>query len=46
MERSHLRKLNNAEVRGQFHVKISRRFAALGNLDENVDRHQSSLGKY
>jgi rubrerythrin len=31
------RKLNDAEVVEQYQFKISNRFAALGNLDDNVD---------
>jgi hypothetical protein len=32
-----LRKLNNGEVKKEYQVKISNRFAALENLDDNVD---------
>jgi hypothetical protein len=37
MQRFNLRKLNDAEVKEQYQVKITNRFAALENFDENVD---------
>jgi hypothetical protein len=37
MERLNLRKLNHVEVKEQFLIKISNRFSAYENLDENVD---------
>jgi hypothetical protein len=37
MQRFDLRKLNDAEVREQYQVKITNRFAALENFDDNVD---------
>jgi hypothetical protein len=37
MQRFDLRKLNDAEVKGQYQVKITNRFAALEKTDENVD---------
>jgi len=37
MVRFHLRKLSDAEVREQHEVKISNRFAALANLDDDDD---------
>jgi hypothetical protein len=37
MQRFDLRKLNDAEVKEQYQVKITNRFAALENTDENVD---------
>jgi hypothetical protein len=38
MQRFDLRKLNDAEVKEQYQVKITNRFAALENCDDNVDR--------
>jgi hypothetical protein len=40
MERFSLKKLNKAEGKEQYHVKISNRFAALENLDieEDINR--------
>jgi hypothetical protein len=37
MHRFDLRKLNDAEVKEQYQVKISNSFAALGNCDDTVD---------
>jgi hypothetical protein len=37
MQRFDLRKLNDAEVKEQYQVKITNRFADLRNFDENVD---------
>jgi hypothetical protein len=37
MQRFDLRKLNDAEVQKQYQVKITKRFAALENSDDNVD---------
>jgi hypothetical protein len=37
MQRFDLRKLNNAEVKEQYQVKITNRFAALENFDDKVD---------
>jgi hypothetical protein len=37
MRRFDLRKLNDAEVKEQYQVKITNRFAAFENFDDNVD---------
>jgi hypothetical protein len=37
MERFNLKKLNEVEVKEQYHVEISNRFAALELLDAEVD---------
>jgi hypothetical protein len=37
MERMNLKKLNEVEGKEQFHVEVSNRFAALGELDAKVD---------
>jgi len=37
MKRVNLKKLNDVEVKEQYQVKISNRFAALENLDDDVD---------
>jgi hypothetical protein len=37
MQRFDLRKLNDAEVKEAYQVKITNRFAALENFDDNVD---------
>jgi hypothetical protein len=37
MQKFDLRKLNDAELKEQYQVKITNRFAALGNCDDNVD---------
>jgi hypothetical protein len=37
MERFNLKKLNKVEGKEQYHVEISKRFAALENLDNEVD---------
>jgi hypothetical protein len=42
-ERFNLKKLNEAEVKEQYRVEISNRFAALENLDAEVDINE--LGK-
>jgi hypothetical protein len=36
MERFNLKKLNQVEGKGQFHVEVSNRFAALEDLDAEV----------
>ena len=36
-ERINLRKLNELEVRKQYQIESSNRFAALGNLNDDVD---------
>ena len=36
-ERFNLRKLNELEVRKQYHIEISNRFATLENLSDNED---------
>jgi hypothetical protein len=41
MQRFDLRKLNDAEVKEQYQVKITNRFAALENFDENVDMNRA-----
>jgi hypothetical protein len=35
-----IRKLNDAEVKEQYQVKITNRFAALENFDDNVDMNR------
>jgi hypothetical protein len=40
MQKFALRKLNDSEVKEQYQVKITNRFAALENFDENVDMIQ------
>jgi hypothetical protein len=42
MQRFDLRKLNDAEVKEQYHVKITNRFAALENFVDNVDMNRAS----
>jgi hypothetical protein len=37
MQRFNLKKLNEVEGKEEYHIKISNRFAALENLDDNVD---------
>ena len=37
VERINFRKLNEVEVRNQYQVKISNRFAALENLNDSKD---------
>jgi hypothetical protein len=37
MQRFDLKKLNDAEVKEQYQVKTTNRFAALKNCDDNVD---------
>jgi hypothetical protein len=37
MQRFYLRKSNDAEVKEEYQVKITNRFAALKNCDDNVD---------
>jgi hypothetical protein len=41
MERFHLKKLNEVGGTEQYHVEISNRFAALENLDTEVDINRS-----
>jgi hypothetical protein len=41
MERFNLKKLNEVEGKEQYHVEISNRFAALENLDTEVDVDQA-----
>jgi hypothetical protein len=41
MQRFGLRKLNDAEVKKQCQVKIANRFAALENVDDNVDMNRA-----
>jgi DNA repair ATPase RecN len=41
MQRFDLRKLNEAEVKKQCQVKITNRFAALENFDDNVDMNRA-----
>jgi hypothetical protein len=41
MERSSLRKLNEVEGKEQYPVEISNRFAALENLDIEVDNNRA-----
>jgi hypothetical protein len=41
MQRFDLRKLNDAEIKEQYQVKITNRFAALENFDENVDMNRA-----
>jgi hypothetical protein len=36
-----LRKLNDAEVKEQYQVKITNRFAALENFDDNLDMNRA-----
>jgi hypothetical protein len=42
MQRSDLKKLNNAHVTEQYQVIISNRFAVLENLDDNMDITRAS----
>jgi len=37
MERHNLKKVDDVEVKQQYQVKISNRFSALENLDDDVD---------
>jgi hypothetical protein len=37
LERFYLRKLNDTEVKEEYYVEISNRFASSGNLDESLD---------
>jgi hypothetical protein len=41
MQRFDLRKINDAEVKEQYQVKIINRFAALKNFDDNVDMNRA-----
>jgi hypothetical protein len=41
MQRFDLRKLNDAEVKEQYQVKITSRFAALENFDDNMDMNRA-----
>jgi hypothetical protein len=40
MQRFDLRKLNDAEVKEQYQVKITNSFAASENFDDNVDMNR------
>jgi hypothetical protein len=42
MERFNLKKLNEVEGKAQYRVEISNRFAALDNLDTEVDINRTS----
>jgi hypothetical protein len=37
MELFNIKKLNNIKIKEQYEVKISNRFAALENVDDNVE---------
>jgi hypothetical protein len=37
MQRFYLKNLNDADVKEQYQIKISNRFPAMENLDDNVD---------
>jgi hypothetical protein len=41
MQRFDLRKLNDSEVKEQYQIKITNRFAALENFDDNVDMNRA-----
>jgi hypothetical protein len=41
MQRFDLKKLNDADVKEQYQVKITNRFAALENFDDNVDMNRA-----
>jgi hypothetical protein len=41
MKRFDLKKLNKAEVKEQYRVEISNRFASLENLDAEVDNNRA-----
>jgi hypothetical protein len=41
MQRFDLRKLNDAEVKEQYQLKITNRFAALENCDDTVDMNRA-----
>jgi hypothetical protein len=41
MQRFDLRKLNDAEFKEEYRVKIINRFAALENFDDNVDMYRA-----
>jgi hypothetical protein len=41
MQRFNLRKLNDAEVKEQYQVKFTNRFAALENFDDNMDMNRA-----
>jgi hypothetical protein len=41
MQRFDLRKLNDAEVKEQYQVKITNRFAALESFDDNVNMNRA-----
>jgi hypothetical protein len=43
LQRFYLKKLNCAKVKGQYPLKISDRFAALENLDDNVGMNRKIL---
>jgi hypothetical protein len=44
MERFDLKKLNDMEVKEQYHAKISNRFAALENVDDDMDFNRAWEG--
>jgi hypothetical protein len=47
MERFNLKRLNDMEVKEQYQIKISNRFADLENLDDNDNLNfQQSMEKY
>jgi hypothetical protein len=41
MQRFDLRKLNDAEVKEQYQIKLTNRFATLENFDGNVDMNRA-----
>jgi hypothetical protein len=41
MQSFDLRKLNDAEIKEQYQVKLTNRFAALENFDDNVDMNRA-----
>jgi hypothetical protein len=41
IEELNLKKLNDMEVREKYQIKISNRFAALKNLDDDADKHRA-----
>jgi hypothetical protein len=41
MQGLHLEKLNDAEIKEWYHVKIKTRFAALEDSDKNVDMNRA-----
>jgi hypothetical protein len=42
MERLNLKKTTDIEIKGQYHIKISKRFSALENMDGNLDINRVS----